>query len=154
MESFLAGLTHPLTGWDHVVTMVAVGLWAVQLGGRAIWALPSTFMGSMMAGGALGFGGVALPFVELGILASAIALATMVALRVRPTLPVALAIVGFFALFHGHAHAVEMSPEMSASAFAAGFVLATGMLHITGVAVALAAMRASGRHVPNRRAEP
>lgn len=134
--SFAAGFTHPLFGLDHLLAMVAVGLWAALIGGRSNWAVPAGFVGAMLAGFALAMGGVGLPFVEPLILASvvAIGLATMLALRLPAAAGAAL--VGFFALFHGHAHGGEMS-EAGMAAYAAGFAIATALLHAAGLALGI-----------------
>lgn len=133
---FLSGFLHPIGGWDHVVAMVAVGLWGAFLGAPAVWLLPVVFPLVMAAGGALGVLGVPLPGVEIGIAASAIVLGTMVALAARPPLWVAAAIVGAFAVFHGHAHGTELPEAASPIAYSLGFVIATGVLHAAGIAIA------------------
>lgn len=130
--SFMAGLSHPFFGLDHILAMVAVGLWAASVGGRALWAVPLAFVGTM----ALGFGaaifGMPLPFVEPVILASVIFIGVMVALALPiPTAGVA-GVVAFFALFHGHAHGGELGAA-GAWEFAAGFIVATAILHAIGV---------------------
>jgi urease accessory protein len=131
---FLSGLAHPFFGPDHVVAMVAVGLWGVFLGAPAIWLLPIVFPLVMAFGGVLGILGVPLPAVETGIAASAIVLGVMVALAARPPLWAAALLVGAFAIFHGHAHGQELPDGANAVAFSAGFVIATGLLHVTGIA--------------------
>jgi urease accessory protein len=142
---FLAGLTHPVFGPDHVVAMVAVGLWGAFLGPPAIWLLPILFPLVMAAGGVLGILGVPLPAVETGIASSAIMLGLMVALAARPPLWVAAVLVGAFAIFHGYAHGKELPDGANAVAFSAGFVTATGLLHLTGIAFGLAARWPAGR---------
>jgi urease accessory protein len=127
------GFFHPITGWDHVVAMVAVGLWGAFLGRPAIWILPVIFPLVMACGGALGVLGVPLPQVETGIAVSAIVLGLVVALAVRPPLWIAAVIVGIFAIFHGHAHGTELPGAANPFAYALGFVVATGLLHITGI---------------------
>ena len=117
--------------------MVAVGLWGAQLGPPAIWALPVMFPLVMAFGGLLGVLGVNLPGVEIGIAASAIALGLMVTLAVRPPLWVAGMLVGLFAIFHGYAHGAELPESANALAFAMGFVVATGSLHVTGIIIGL-----------------
>lgn len=142
---FVTGFLHPIFGWDHVAAMVAVGLWGAFLGAPAIWALPVAFPLVMAVGGALAVGAVSFPAVELGIAVSALAIGLMVALVLRPPLWVAAAIVAFFALFHGYAHGVEMPDATNPVAYAVGFVLATGLLHLAGVAFGLlAGWRAGG----------
>jgi urease accessory protein len=138
---FAAGFAHPLTGLDHLLAMVAVGLWASQLGGRALWLLPLTFPVVMAAGAALGFSGVALPWVEIGITASVLVLGAVVALTYRPSLAVSLPLIGLFALLHGYAHGVELPAQTSALGYCAGFVAATLALHLAGLAIGLAANR-------------
>ncbi|QRG08058.1 HupE/UreJ family protein [Xanthobacter dioxanivorans] len=131
----VSGFLHPLTGADHLVAMVAVGLWGAQLGNPAIWVLPVTFPLVMAVGGVLGLLGVPLPFVEPVIALSGIALGVMVALAARPPLWVAAVMVGVFAVFHGYAHGRELPDAADAVAFAAGFVAATGLLHLTGILI-------------------
>jgi urease accessory protein len=144
---FLSGFLHPVLGWDHVVAMVAVGLWGAFLGAPAIWLLPIVFPTVMAVGGALGVAGLALPGVEVGIAASAIVLGGMVALAARPPIWVAALMVGVFAVFHGHAHGTELPQAANAVAFSAGFVLATGLLHLTGIAFGLLVRWPAGRAV-------
>jgi urease accessory protein len=134
-NGLLAGVAHPLTGMDHLLAMVAVGLWAAQQKGAARWALPVTFVATMLLGGVLGFEGLQLPAMESGIAASVLALGLAVALAVRPPLSLAVAATALFALFHGVAHGLEL-PEMSSPwAYAAGFVVATATLHAAGYAL-------------------
>lgn len=134
---FLAGLRHPFSGWDHILAMVAVGLWGAQLGQPAIWLLPVTFPMMMAVGGFLALVGIPLPGVEIGIALSAIALGCMVAGNVRPAFAVAAALVGVFALFHGHAHGTELPAGQSGVTYSIGFVMATGCLHGVGIAIGL-----------------
>jgi urease accessory protein len=134
---FLGGFEHPLFGPDHVVAMVAVGLWGAFLGAPAIWLLPVVFPLVMAFGGALGILGVPIPGIELGIAVSAIVLGLMVALAARPPLWVAAVLVGGFAIFHGYAHGAELPPGADAVAYSVGFVVATGMLHLCGIAFGL-----------------
>jgi urease accessory protein len=134
--SFMAGLMHPLFGLDHVLAMVAVGLWASQLGGRALWLVPAAFVGVMVAGFLLALAGVPLPFVEPFILASVIVLGLVVALALPLPTAAGAALVGFFALFHGHAHGEEMGAATMA-AYGAGFIISTAFLHALGVAAGL-----------------
>jgi len=142
---FASGLAHPFLGLDHVLAMVAVGLWAAQLGGRAIWAVPAAFIAVMVAGGALGMAGVALGPVELGIAASLVVLGALVTFGVRLPLAAAAALVGAFALFHGHAHGTELPEAASALGYAGGFVIATALLHATGVAAGRTLWRGAAR---------
>jgi urease accessory protein len=132
---FASGFTHPLFGFDHVVAMVAVGLWGAFLGAPAIWLLPVVFPLVMALGGALGVAGVPLPAVETGIALSGVVLGLLVALAVKAPLWVAAVIVGVFAVFHGHAHGTELPSAANPYAYAAGFVVGTGLLHLAGIAI-------------------
>lgn len=132
---FVSGFMHPILGPDHVVAMVAVGLWGAQLGAPAIWVLPVTFPLVMAFGGVLGALGVPIPAIEVGIAISAIVLGAMVALSARPPLWVAMALVGIFAIFHGYAHGAELPESANAIAFSIGFVVATGSLHALGILI-------------------
>jgi urease accessory protein len=132
---FVAGIRHPLSGMDHVLAMVAVGLWGAQLGVPAVWLLPVAFPMVMAFGGMLGLMGVPLPGVEYGIALSAILLGFAVMFRVRPPLIVAAILVGFFAIFHGHAHGTELPPGQSGLLYSMGFVMATGCLHALGIGI-------------------
>lgn len=134
---FASGFLHPLLGPDHVVAMVAVGLWGGILGGTALWILPVTFPLVMALAGALGVDGIRIPFLEQGIALSGLVLGLMVLLAARPPLAVAAALVGVFAVFHGNAHGLEIPSASNPAAFAAGFVVATGLLHLAGIAVGL-----------------
>lgn len=131
---FAAGVAHPLSGLDHVLAMALVGVFAWQLGGRALWLVPATFVAMMVAGGALGAMGIGLPLVEIGIAASVVALGAAVALRLRLPTAVAMIAVGLFAVFHGHAHGTEMPETAAGLAYGAGFVLSTVLLHLAGIA--------------------
>ena len=142
---FSGGFAHPLFGPDHVVAMVAVGLWGAFLGPPAIWVLPIVFPLVMAAGGVIGILGLPLPGVEVAIALSAIVLGLMVALAAAPPLPIAAALVGIFAIFHGYAHGAELPPGADAVAYSAGFVVATGLLHLTGIAFGLLARWPAGR---------
>ena len=142
---FVTGLLHPVSGLDHVLAMVAVGLWGAQLGAPAIWLLPVTFPLMMACGGFLGLLGVPLPGVEVGIAASAVLLGAMVATESRPPLALAAALVAFFAVFHGHAHGTELPPGQSGLLYSFGFVVATGCLHAVGIALGLLHRWRSGR---------
>ncbi len=132
-----SGLLHPVTGLDHLVAMVAVGLWGAQLGNPAIFLLPITFPLVMAVGGLLGILGVTLPFAETAIALSGIALGLLVALRARPPLAVAMLLVGAFAIFHGYAHGRELPQAADPLAYAVGFVVATGLLHLCGILIGL-----------------
>jgi urease accessory protein len=130
---FLTGFRHPISGLDHVLAMVAVGLWGAQLGAPAIWILPVAFPMVMAIGGMLGLMGIPLPGIEYGIALSAMLLGIAVMVEVRPPAGVAAALVGFFAIFHGHAHGTELPPGQSALLYSMGFVIATGCLHALGI---------------------
>ncbi len=143
---FASGFLHPVFGLDHVVAMVAVGLWGAFLGMPAIWLLPIVFPLVMAFGGALGVAGVPLPGVETWIAASAVVLGLCVALALRPPLWVAALIVGAFAIFHGHAHGTELPEAASPLAYALGFVVATGLLHLCGIGLGLLSRWSAGRY--------
>ena len=134
---FLSGFLHPLKGPDHIAAMVAVGIWGAFLGAPAMWLLPVIFPLVMAFGGALGVLGVALPGVETGIALSGVILGGMIVLAARPPLWVAAVLVGVFAIFHGHAHGSELPEAANAITYAAGFVIATGLLHLGGIAFGL-----------------
>ncbi len=130
-----AGFAHPFLGWDHLLAMIAVGVWAAQLGGRALWVLPATFV-SIMAGGALlALNGVALPHVESGIAASVVALGLLVCFAAKMPVGAGAALVATFALFHGHSHGTELPAMVSAWTFGMGFVAATALLHTWGIGI-------------------
>ncbi len=137
VHGFMHGLAHPIGGLDHVLAMVAVGLLAAGLGGRAIWMVPAAFVVMMAVGGALGMAQVSVPYVELGIAASVVVLGLAVALRLPMPTVGAMALVGFFAIFHGFAHGVEMPVDASGAGYASGFLLATAFLHGIGIALGL-----------------
>ena len=130
---FANGFAHPLHGLDHVLAMLAVGLWAAQLGGRSKWLVPASFVGVMALGGALGMAGVAVPFAEQGILASVLILGVLIAAAVRLPVAASLGIVGLFALCHGHAHGAEMPVNAVGAVYALGFTAATALLHGCGI---------------------
>ena len=134
---FVSGFLHPLTGLDHIAAMVAVGLWGAYLGAPAMWLLPVIFPMVMAFGGALGVLGVPLPGVEFCIALSGIMLGLAVAFAARPPLWIAGSMVGFFAIFHGHSHGTELPHAANAFTYAVGFVLATGLLHLSGIALGL-----------------
>jgi urease accessory protein len=134
---FISGFAHPISGLDHILAMVSVGLWGAQLGPPAIWLLPVTFPMVMAFGGMLGLLGVPLPGTEIGIALSAIGLGAVVAIEARPPLWVAAGLVGFFAIFHGHAHGTELPPDESGVLYSMGFVVATGLLHLAGIGIGL-----------------
>ena len=134
---FLTGVQHPVSGLDHVLAMIAVGLWGAQLGSPALWMLPVAFPMMMACGGMLGLMGLPMPGVEVGIAVSAVVLGVMVLAEARPTLSATLAIVAFFAVFHGHAHGTELPEGQSGLLYSMGFVMATGCLHGVGIAIGL-----------------
>ncbi|HYN60309.1 MAG TPA: HupE/UreJ family protein [Rubrivivax sp.] len=143
----LTGLLHPVSGLDHVLAMVAVGLWGGQLGMPAIWVLPVAFPLVMALGGLLGFLGAPVPGVEVGIAASAIVLGAAVAFELRAPLVVAALLVGCLAIFHGHAHGTELPPGQSALLYSMGFVIATGCLHALGIGIGTVHSRPWGRQL-------
>jgi len=132
----MSGLAHPLFGLDHLLAMLAVGLWAAQQGGAARWALPLTFVATMLFGGLLGFAGIEMPLMETGIAGSVLALGLLVALAVRPPVAIAAGLTALFAASHGVAHGLELPALSSPWGYAAGFVAATAALHAAGYAVA------------------
>ena len=139
--SFTEGLLHPFAGLDHVLAMVAVGLWASQLGGRALWLLPLTFPAVMAVGAALGLSGVTLPWIGIGIAGSVMVLGAVVALALRPSLAISIPLIGAFALLHGYSHGIELPAGTSALSYGAGFIAATLVLHAVGIATGLIAGR-------------
>ena len=143
--SFASGFAHPWTGLDHLLAMVAVGLWAGLNGGRALWAWPAAFVGVMLAGGILGIAGVAVPFVEPGILASVVVLGLLVLAAARLPVAAGAVLVAVCALLHGHAHGAELPSGGAAATYAAGFVVATALLHAVGLGIAALARSDAGR---------
>ena len=142
---FGTGFLHPLSGWDHMVAMVAVGLWGAQLGAPAVWALPVTFPMVMALGGMLGLLGIPLPGIEIGIALSAVVLGTMIVTAARPPLWVAGLIVAVFAVFHGYAHGAELPAGGNALFYSLGFVIATGLLHALGITIGVIHRWSAGR---------
>lgn len=136
-DGFASGFLHPLLGLDHLLAMIAVGLWGARIGGRALWLVPAAFVTVMALGGLVAVAGVDLPMVELGIIGSVLVLGLLVA--AAPQLPfwAPAAIVALFALFHGHAHGTEMPETVSGLAYGLGFVLAAASLHGLGLALGL-----------------
>lgn len=134
---FVSGFEHPISGFDHIIAMVAVGLWGAQLGMPAIWLLPVTFPLIMACGGFLGLIGVPLPGSELAIALSGVCLGAVVLGESKPPLWVAALLVGTFGLFHGYAHGAELPPGQNALLYSIGFILATGLLHLTGITIGL-----------------
>lgn len=143
IHDMLHGLQHPLTGLDHLCAMIAVGIWAAQRGGRALWIVPLTFVSVMALGGALGMSGISLPFVEQGIVLSVIVLGVLIAAAVRLPLALSMTIVGLFALVHGHAHGADIPATASGLAYALGFIAATVALHTAGITFGLATQRST-----------
>lgn len=144
---FLSGAQHPVSGLDHVLAMIAVGLWGAQLRAPAVWVLPVTFPMVMAFGGMLGLMGVKLPGIEIGIAASAIALGFVVLREAKPKLWLAAVLVAFFAVFHGHAHGTELPPGGNGLLYSIGFVIVTGCLHASGIAIGLIHRWPTGRAV-------
>jgi urease accessory protein len=138
------GFAHPLTGLDHVIAMLAVGVFAARLGGRALWLVPATFIAVMAAAGIAGMIGVAVPYVETGVAVSVIVLGAVIAFAVRVPVAIAMAIVGLFAIFHGHVHGTETPESASGILFGLGFVAATAILHATGIGFGVLIGRAPG----------
>lgn len=136
-SSFMAGFDHPIGGFDHLLAMLAIGLWAASLGGRALWAIPSAFVITMLAGGGLAVAGLSVPFVEQGILLSVIVLGALVLFAKRLPTAVCVATAGAFALFHGAAHGIEMPLNANGLQYALGFALATAGLHVVGLGFGL-----------------
>jgi urease accessory protein len=146
VAGFLHGFEHPIAGLDHVLAMLAVGVFAYVLGGRALWLVPVSFIGMMLVGFTLGLAQFDLPWVELGIALSSIAIGGAAALnRPMPT-AAAAGLVGAFAIFHGHAHGAEMPGSAEGVTYAMGFLLATALLHLAGIAASLSMAKLAGRH--------
>ncbi|MER8732134.1 HupE/UreJ family protein [Mesorhizobium sp. M1227] len=141
--SLAAGVEHPFSGLDHITAMVVVGLWAAAKGNRALWIWPLTFVAIMLIGGGLGLAHIAVPFVAPGILASVVVFGLMVAFAIEPPTWVGAAIIGVFALLHGHAHGAEMPDAVNRLEYLAGFAVATAILHAIGIGLALALQRAA-----------
>ncbi|HVZ39571.1 MAG TPA: HupE/UreJ family protein [Candidatus Kapabacteria bacterium] len=142
--AIIAGAMHPFTGLDHLLAMIAVGIWASQMGGRSRWMVPLAFVSVMALGGMLGAAGVALPFVEQGIIGSVLILGVVIAAAVRLPLIASVAIVGLMALAHGYAHGAEIPAGTAAGAYAVGFILATAALHCAGIVAASFLERRAG----------
>lgn len=134
---FISGFSHPISGLDHIVAMVAVGLWGAQLGRPAIWLLPVTFPLVMAVGGFIGLIGLHVPGSEVAIALSGVCLGAVVLLELRPPMWAAAVLVGLFGLFHGYAHGAELPAGQNALLYSLGFVLATGLLHASGIALGL-----------------
>ncbi len=140
-HAFSAGFAHPLGGLDHLLAMVALGLWAGLAGGRALWLWPASFVGAMVIGGAIGMAGVPMSFVEQGIVGSVIVIGLATALAFSPSLAIGVAMAALAGLFHGHAHGTEVPADASGLTYAAGFALATMLLHAVGIALTVIATR-------------
>jgi urease accessory protein len=140
-QGLVAGLLHPLTGVDHLMAMLGVGLWAGLAGRRAVWAWPMAFLAAMAAGGAAGLHGLQLPWIEAGIAISLAGITAAVVFGLRPSVALGAALCAVFAVFHGLAHGMELPGEANAGAYAAGFLLATASLHAAGLMLALSAPR-------------
>jgi len=134
-RGFMHGFMHPLSGLDHQLAMILVGIFAYQLGGRALWLVPLAFIAMMAVGGFLGITATPLPLVEIGIALSVIVLGAIVAFGVKAPVAVAMGVVGLFAIFHGHAHGTEMPMDVSGATYGAGFMLATALLHAVGIGI-------------------
>jgi len=141
--SFMAGISHPLFGLDHILAMVAVGLWAALLGGRAIWLVPTAFVATMLFGFGVALAGLGLPFVEPVIAASVVVIGLLALVALQVPTAVGMVMVGFFAFFHGYAHGGELG-EAGALAFCAGFAISTAFLHALGVAIGIVMGRIAG----------
>lgn len=137
-SGFTDGFAHPFGGIDHLLAMVAVGIFAATLGGRALWAIPASFVSMMLVGGIMGFTGIQIPAVELGIVASVVVLGAVLASGSVRFTSVAMALTGLFAIFHGYAHGVEMPAEAAAALYCFGFISATALLHGAGIAIGFA----------------
>lgn len=141
-HGFKNGVMHPLSGLDHLLAMTAVGIWAAQRGGRALWMVPLAFVSVMAIGGMLGMAGLGqMPWTEQAIAASVFTMGILIATAAKLPLPASMAIVGLFALFHGYAHGAEMPATASGLAYGAGFVIATAFLHVSGIGIGLTAQK-------------
>ena len=134
-SGLMHGFLHPLSGLDHQLAMILVGVFAYRLGGRALWLVPLTFVAVMAFGGFLGIMGVRIPFIELGIALSVIVLGAIVAVGVKFPVAVAIGVVGLFAIFHGHVHGSEMPLNISGFEYGVGFIMATTLLHGIGIGI-------------------
>jgi urease accessory protein len=140
------GFRHPISGIDHILAMLMVGIFAWQLRGRALCLVPMTFVGVMAVGGILGIAGIRVPFVEIGIALSVVVLGAIVAFNVKAPVAVAMGVVGLFAIFHGHAHGAEIPEDVGGVAYATGFLTATAILHLTGISAGFLIGRAGEHH--------
>lgn len=148
VSGFASGFGHPMGGLDHLLAMIAVGILASQQGGKAVWLLPVSFVAMMIVGGVLGVAGVAMPFVELGIVGSVIVLGAVIALGKHMPTGAAMALVGVLAVFHGHAHGTEMPVDASGIEYGVGFAIATAILHAVGLGVGLAVKKMAEKIAP------
>ena len=145
-NGFVHGFMHPIGGLDHMLAMVLIGVFAYQLGRNAMWLVPMAFLMLMAVGGLAGVVGIPIPFVEIGIALSVVALGIAVALDVKWPVALAMTVAGLFAIFHGHAHGSEMDLAVSPASYAAGFVAATAGLHILGIGLGAVIGRAGTSH--------
>jgi urease accessory protein len=145
-SSFVHGFGHPISGLDHVLAMLMVGVFAWQLGGRALWLVPTTFVSIMAVAGTLGIAGIEVPFVETGIAFSVVVLGAIVAFDVKAPATAAMGVVGLFAIFHGHAHGAEIPEDAGGVAYAAGFMIATALLHLSGISAGFLLGKASAHY--------
>lgn len=142
---FLAGLSHPVLGFDHLLAMLSVGVLSAQMGGKSLWTVPTAFVSVMLAGGVMGLNGIPLLSVEMGISISVLALGIALAVEKKLAPILAMAFVGFFAVFHGYAHGIEMPQLATPALYALGFIVGTASIHIAGVLVgSFAAKSANG----------
>lgn len=148
VSGFASGFSHPMGGLDHLLAMIAVGVLAAQQGGKAVWLLPVSFVTMMVVGGALGIAGVAMPFVELGIVGSVIVLGAVIALGKHMPTGAAMALVGVLAVFHGHAHGTEMPIDASGVEYGLGFAIATAILHAVGLGIGFGAKKVAEKIAP------
>ncbi len=146
-SGFMHGFTHPIGGLDHILAMVAVGIWAAQIGGQALWVVPLSFVGAMALGGIAGIAGLPMPLVEPGIVLSVLILGVLIATTAKFPLSVSAIVVGLLALFHGYAHGAEMPDNTSGLLYGIGFVLATALLHAGGIGLGLAAQKFTPQQV-------
>jgi len=140
-NGLMAGFIHPLMGLDHMLAMLGVGIWAAQLGKRAIWLVPTAFVAVMVGGAALALSGAPLPMVEFGIGGSVLVIGALIAFGARMPVALATSLVGAFALFHGHAHGTELPGFAHPAAYGVGFVAATSLLHVAGLGIAYLARK-------------
>jgi urease accessory protein len=145
-SGFVHGFMHPVGGLDHILAMVAVGVFAYVLGGKALWLVPLSFVGMMAVGFLLGLGQVDVPFVELGIALSSVVIGAAAAWGRPMPVAAAMSLVGVFAIFHGHAHGAEMPVDTSGLEYAAGFIVATALLHAAGIAAAMGVAKLVGKY--------